>query len=332
MKLATLNDGTRDGSLLVVSSDLTRALSARAVVATMQGAIDDWTRCRPLLAALSLQLDEGAASEAFALEVHQLAAPLPRAFQFLDGSAYPAHMRTVRKARGAQMPDDFDTVPLLYQGNSDRFLAPQESIRFLEDEALGIDYEAEIVVVTDTVPQGTTAEQAMGHIILLGLLNDTSLRGIIAAEIPRGFGFMQGKPYRTLGPVFVTPDELRGSWDGRLLSGTYISEVRGQMIGTLNPADGASFGYHQLIAHASRTRDLCAGTIIGLGALAAPEGERGRGCGCLAELRAHEQLDTGSASTPFLRFGDDVRLEMFDGVGRTIFGAIHQRVDRLGGK
>lgn len=329
MKLASLRTDNRDGALLVVSSDLTRAVSAAPVAATMQDAIDDWARTRPALQALADALNENALPESFALETGTLAAPLPRAYQFLDGSAYPAHMRAVRKARGAAMPSDFDTIPLLYQGNSDRFLAAREPIRFIEDEPLGIDYEAEVVVITDNVPQGTDTEAARGHVILLGLMNDTSLRHIIASEIPRGFGFMQGKPFRTLGPVFVTPDEVGSAWDGRLLAGTFISEARGTMIGALDPAEGASFGYHQLIAHAARTRDLSAGTVLGLGALAAPEGERSRGCGCLAELRAHEQLEQGEAITPFLRFGDEVRLEMFDGAGRSIFGAIHQRVERL---
>ena len=329
MKLASLRTASRDGSLLVVSSDLSQAVSAAPIAATMQEAIDDWVRVRPLLQALADALNEGTQPTSFALETDTLAAPLPRAYQFLDGSAYPAHMRAVRKARGAEMPSDFDTVPLLYQGNSDRFLAAREPIRFLEDEPLGIDYEAEVVVVTDTVPQGTSAEAARDRVILLGLLNDTSLRNIIASEIPRGFGFMQGKPFRTLGPVFATPDEVGTAWDGRWLAGTFISEARGTMIGALNPAEGASFGYHQLIAHAARTRDLSAGTLLGLGALAAPEGERSRGCGCLAELRAHELLERGEAKTPFLRFGDEVRLEMFDGAGRSIFGAIEQRIERI---
>lgn len=330
MKLASLHDGSRDGRLLVVTSDLARAVPATRIAPTMQAAIDDWHALRPRLQALSDALHAGDAEGAFALEPQALAAPLPRAYQFLDGSAYPAHMRAVRKARGAAMPPDFDTVPLLYQGNSDRFLAPHEPIRFLDDEPLGIDFEAEVVVVTDHVPQGTPAARAAQHVILLGLLNDTSLRSVIANEIPRGFGFMQGKPARTLGPVFVTPDELGAAWDGRLLAGTFISEVRGTMIGTLDPAEGASFGYHELIAHGARTRDLAAGTVLGLGAIAAPEGVRHRGCGCLAELRAHEQLDSGAARTPFLRFGDEVRLEMFDGMGRSIFGAIQQQVQRIG--
>lgn len=331
MKLATLQDGTRDGALLVVSRDMTTACSAGRIARHMQAAIDDWAAVRGPLDALYRQLNEGHAPEAFPLALDELAAPLPRAYQFLDGSAYPAHMRAVRKARGAQMPADFDTLPLLYQGNSDRFLAHHEPIEFHEDEALGIDFEAEVVVVTDTVPQGTSADEAGAHVILLGLLNDTSLRGIIAGEIPRGFGFMQGKPVRTLGPVFITPDEVGGAWDGKLLSGTYICEVRGEMIGTLNPGEGANFGYHQLIAHAARTRELAAGTILGLGALAAPEGERHRGSGCIAEQRAHEQLSHGVATTPFLRFGDEVCLEMFDGAGQSLFGAIRQRVRKIGG-
>nr|WP_316644362.1 fumarylacetoacetate hydrolase family protein [uncultured Roseateles sp.] len=329
MKLATLNDGSRDGALLIVSRDLRRAISAAGIARNLQAAIDDWALLRPQLEGLSEQLNAGRCAEAFDLDLKTLAAPLPRAYQFLDGSAYPAHMRAVRKARGVGMPEDFDTIPLLYQGNSDRFLAAHEPIQFLSDEGLGIDYEGEVVVITDTVPQGTTPEQAKAHIILLGLMNDTSLRQIIATEIPRGFGFMQGKPARTLGPVFVTPDEVGEAWNGELLAGRFVGAVRGETIGTLNPAEGAAFGYHQLIAHGARTRDLAAGTVLGLGALAAPEGERSHGYGCLAERRAHEQLDTGQSTTPFLRFGDDVRLEMFDAAGLSIFGAIHQRVQRL---
>lgn len=329
MKLASLRTGNRDGTLLVVSGDLSRAIVAAPIAATMQDAIDDWVNTRPALQTLADALNEGTLSESFTLEPQMLAAPLPRAYQFLEGSAYSAHVRAVRKARGAAMPSDFETTPLLSQGNSDRFLAAREPICFREDETLGIDYEAEVVVVTDDVPQGTSAEAARGHVILLGLMNDTSLRQISASEIPRGFGCMQGKPFRTLGPVFVTPDEVGLAWDGRLLAGTFISEARGTMIGALDPSEGASFGYHQLIAHAVCTRDLSAGTLLGLGALAAPEGDRSRGCGCLAELRAHEELERGAATTPFLHFGDEVRLEMFDAAGRSIFGAIQQRVERL---
>lgn len=329
MKLASLDDGSLDGALLVVDRELRTAVRAGHISTSMQQAIDRWHEVASELAELYEQLNARRVQQAFELDVHQLAAPLPRAYQFLDGSCYPEHIRAVRLARGAQLPAGFGETPLLYQGHSDHFLGPTRPIRFAEDEALGIDFEAEVIAVTDHVRQGTDAFAASKHVILLGLLNDTSLRHLITAELPRGFGFMQGKPNRTMGPVFVTPDELPSAWDGRTLSGTYIAEVRGNIVGTLNPGLGADFGYGDLIAHASRTRGLCAGTIVGLGAIAAPPGESSRGCGCLAELRAREQLEHGAAKTPYLSFGDEVRLEMFDSLGRSIFGAIEQRIERL---
>ncbi|MCY0854367.1 fumarylacetoacetate hydrolase family protein [Cupriavidus sp. D39] len=327
MKLASLNNGTPDGQLVVVSRDMRTASAVPTIAATMQAALDRWTQVLPGLQRVYERLNASDCPDAWHFDPTAVAAPLPRAYQFLDGSVYPSHMATVRKARGAIMPAGFETTPLLYQGNSDRFLAPTEPILHAQDEGYGIDFEAEVVAVTGNVPQGTRSASARSAILLLGLLNDTSLRGVIPDEIGRGFGFMQGKPARTMGPVFITPDEAGPLWDGRLLSGRYVCEVRGERIGELDPGIDAMFGYDDLIAHAARTRDLGAGTVLGLGAIA--NLDRRRGCGCIAELRAYEQIEQGQARTPCLRFGDDVYLELFAPEGTSLFGAIRQRVGRF---
>lgn len=330
MIFATLADQSRDGILLLVSKDHQRVVRAGVPCRTLQDLLDQWDTQAPRLKQLAAELEAGRAHETFALDIDALLAPLPRAYSFLDGSAYPQHMSVIRQVRGARMPDNFYEIPLMYQGCSDPFLAPTAPIVLREDASYGIDIEAEIVVITGDVPQGVTAEDASKHVRLLGLLNDVSLRGLIPDEIGRGFGFLQGKSPSALGPFVVTPDEVGTLWNGKLLSGRYECHVRGTRIGDLEPGDDAVFNYADLIAHAAKTRDLPAGTVIGAGALA--NSDRSRGCGCIAELRAREHLATGAPKTAYLNFGDKVRLEMFDREGRTIFGAIEQVVEQWPGR
>ena len=326
MIFATLQQGGRDGLLLIVNQARDAAVSAVEVAPTLQALLDDWDLLLPRARQIAHDLNAGKRPDSIALASARLIAPLPRAYQFLDGSAYPHHMSVIREARGAKMPADFYEKPLMYQGLSDKIIGPTEPILLTHDEELGVDIEAEIVVVTGDVPQATSVADATKYIRLLGLLNDVSLRGIIPPELGRGFGFLQGKSASSMGPYLVTPDELAGLWDGRLLSGRYLCHIRGELIGDLEPGVDAVFNYPQLIAHATRTRELTAGTVIGAGALA--NADRKHGCGCIAELRAREQLATGQATTEYLKFGDELRLEMFDREGRSIFGAIHQRLER----
>lgn len=326
MKLGTLAEGGRDGILAVVSADLTRAVRVGPSAPTLQFALDDWTRISPDLQRLSEALNSGETLDgAFVVTDAEWAAPLPRAYQFLDGSAYYHHMSVVRAARGAKPPEDFFEIPLMYQGVSDPLLGPEQPLRLTEDEALGIDIEAEIVIITGDVPMGVSVEEAPSYVRLIGLLNDYSLRKVIPPEIGRGFGFLQGKCISSMGPVVVTPDDLTDIWDGRRLSGRYLVHVNGEKLGDLQPGIDASFDYAELIAHAARTRELRAGTVIGAGALANADHDR-HGSGCIAEERAHEQLREGAPSMPYLRFGDRVRLEFFDAAGQSVFGAIDQTV------
>ena len=327
---ATLAGPGRDGSLLVVGSDRQRAASAGAECPTLQYLLDHWDAHYPRLQRLVAALEAGRAPGAFSIDIRALLAPLPRAYAFLDGSAYPHHMSVIRQVRGARMPDDFLEKPLMYQGCSDPFLAPTAAIVLREDASYGIDIEAEVVIITGDVPQGISAEEAPGYVRLLGLLNDVSLRGLIPDEIGRGFGFLQGKSPSAMGPFVVTPDEVGELWDGRLLSGRYQCDIRGTRIGDLEPGEDAVFNYADLIAHAAKTRELPAGTVIGAGALA--NADRERGCGCIAELRAREHLASGAPQTDYLHFGDTLRLEMFDREGRSIFGAIEQTVERWPGQ
>jgi fumarylacetoacetate (FAA) hydrolase len=326
MIFATLNEGGRDGTLIVVNRARTQAVKASAIAPTLQALLDNWDALLPKAAALAEQLEAGQARDAFAVDVKKLAAPLPRCYQFLDGSAYPDHMSVIRKARGAKMPDDFYEKPLMYQGLSDKIIGPTEDILLTEDEAFGVDVEAEVVVITGDVPQGVAASDAPRYVRLLGLLNDVSLRGLIPPELGRGFGFMQGKSASSMGPFVVTPDEVGAAWDGKLLSGRYLVDIRGERIGELDPGVDAAFNYADVIAHASKTRQLVAGTVIGAGALG--NSDRSHGCGCIAEVRAREQLTEGAAKMPYLKFGDAMYLEMFDQDGKSIFGAIHQRLQR----
>jgi fumarylacetoacetate (FAA) hydrolase len=319
MKLASLRDTSRDGSLLVVSRDLVRAVQVPSIAKTLQQAIEQWDRVRPLLQEVSDALHRQERSDAFALDPEALASPFPRAFQFLDGSVYLHHMEKARKARGAEMPPNYKTEPLMYQGLSDRFIGPREPMR-IPDESLGLDYEAELAVVVDDVPMGTPASEAGRHIKLLMLLNDYTLRTLTRSELPKGFGFMQAKPTSAFSPVAVTLDEVGAAWDGDKLDRPILSSINGQAVGSANTGRDMFFTYPMLIAHAARTRSLSAGTIIGAGAVSNLDPQTGYAC--LAEKRADEELRDGKATTPWLKFGDRVRIDMLDARGASIFGAI----------
>jgi fumarylacetoacetate (FAA) hydrolase len=321
MKLASLPGG-RDGRLAVVSRDLARAALAQGIAGTLQGALDDWARKRPALEALARELEAGrAASVPF--NPAEALSPLPRAYHWVDGSAYVNHVELVRRARGATMPDSFWTDPLVYQGGSDDFLPPQADAPF-GSEDWGIDLEGEVAVVTDDVPMGTDAAQARERIQLVMLVNDWSLRNLIPAELAKGFGFYQSKPATSFSPVAVTPDELGDAWRDARLHLPLVVHVNGKALGRPNAGVDMTFDFGQLIAHAARTRRLGAGSIVGSGTVS--NADRATGSTCLAERRMLETIDQGKPMTPFLSFGDRVRIEMFDAAGRSIFGAIDQRV------
>jgi fumarylacetoacetate (FAA) hydrolase len=322
MKLASLKHG-RDGSLVVVSRDLSRAVSAAAIAPTLQQALDDWATTEPKLRGLADDLERGASNHAFDFDPAAVAAPLPRAFQWLDGSAYVNHVELVRKSRNAEMPPSFWTDPLMYQGGSDDFLGPRDPI-LAASEDWGIDLEGEIAVVTDDVPMGVSAEEAARHIRLLMLVNDVSLRNLIPAELAKGFGFVQGKPATAFSPVAVTPDELGAAWDGWRVHLPLLAEINGEPFGRPDAGRDMVFGFPQLIAHAAKTRNLRAGTIIGSGTVS--NKDQDVGATCIAEVRAMETIRTGKPRTCFLRFGDRLRLEVLDSGGRSVFGAIEQTV------
>ena len=325
MKLGTLKEGGRDGTLVVVARDLSRAVRATGIAATLQQALDDWHAAAPRLQALAAALEAGRADGTFALDMAALAAPLPRAYEFVDGSAYLPHVERVRRARGAEVPESFYTDPLMYQATSAGFYGPRDPVR-VPSEDYGIDLEAEIVVVTDDVPMAATPEQAAGHIQLVGLVNDVSLRNLIPGELAKGFGFLQSKPRSALSPVFVTPDELGPAWRGHKLHLPLLTHVNGRWFGAPEAGEDMQFDFAQLVAHAARTRPLVAGTIVGSGTIA--NQDVSRGASCFAEQRVVEALRDGQPSTPFMAFGDTVRIEMLDGEGRSIFGAIEQRIER----
>jgi fumarylacetoacetate (FAA) hydrolase len=328
MKLGSLREGSRDGTLVVVSRDLALAARVPHVASTLQAALDDWRRAEPLLEEASRRLEAGTADGAFPLDPAALAAPLPRAYQFADGSAYLNHVELVRRARGAEMPASFRDDPLMYQGVSAPFLAPTEPIR-VASEDYGVDLEAEVAVLTTDVPMGVTPEQARRHVALVVLLNDVSLRNLIPGELAKGFGFFHGKPPSALSPVAITPDALGAAWDGERLHRELRSSVNGELLGRPNAGADMQFSFARLIAHAARTRPLGAGTIVGSGTVS--NYDRSVGCSCLAERRMIETIEEGAPRTPFLRFGDVVRIEMLDDDGRSIFGAIEQRVERARG-
>jgi fumarylacetoacetate (FAA) hydrolase len=335
MKLASLKHG-RDGRLVVVSQDLNWFTDAFLIAPTLQAALDDWDHCGPRLQALAESLEHEAVPRGRFRE-HDAASPLPRAYQWADGSAYVNHVELVRKARGAEMPASFWTDPLMYQGGSDGFLSPRDPIP-LADPAWGCDLEAEIVVVTGDVPQGATREEALAAIRLVGLVNDVSLRNLIPAELAKGFGFVQSKPASALSPVLVTPEALGDRWkDGRLHGGLTV-QLNGKAFGKADAGVDMTFDFGTLIAHLAKTRSLCAGTIIGSGTVSnrdadggpgKPVSEGGLGYSCIAEVRTVETILRGAAETPFLAHGDTVRIEMLDDRHHSIFGAIEQTVEPL---
>ncbi len=322
MKLASLRHG-RDGALVVVDRDLRRAASAAAIAPTMQAALDDWAATAPGLEALYRELCAGGVAEAFDFDPAQAAAPLPRAYHWADGSAYVTHVELVRRARGAELPESFWTDPLMYMGASDAFIGAMDPIE-VEDEAWGIDFEAEVAVITDDVPAGIDADRAGEHIRLLALVNDISLRNLIPGELAKQFGFLQSKPHTAFSPVAVTPDELGDAWDGCKVHLPLLATWNGRRIGAPNAGRDMTFDFPQLIAHAARTRGLVAGSVIGSGTVS-NVGSRDGSC-CLAEVRCLETIATGKAETPFMSFGDRVEIEMFDAGGRSLFGRIDQRV------
>ncbi len=332
MKLASLKGG-RDGRLVVVSSDLAWFTPADTIAPTLQAALDDWERCEPLLKGLADSLEHGAVPRERFHE-HDAHSPLPRAFQWADGSAYVNHVALVRKARAAEMPDSFWTDPLMYQGGSDGFLAPRDPIPLL-DEAWGCDLEGEVAVVTGDVPMGASREQALASVRLVMLVNDVSLRNLIPAELAKNFGFFQSKPASAFSPVAVTPDSLGDRWKDGKLHGALEVELNGKPFGEADAGVDMTFDFGTLIAHAAKTRALCAGSIIGSGTVSnrdadggpgKPIGEGGLGYSCIAEVRTVETLLAGEAKTPFLRHGDRVRIEMRDARRHSIFGAIEQEV------
>ena len=325
MKLGSLKEGGRDGTLVVVSRDLSRAVRADGIATTLQQALDDWQHAAPRLVALAQALEAGQAAGAFELEMQALAAPLPRAYEFVDGSAYLPHVERVRRARGAEVPESFYTDPLMYQATSAGFYGPRDPVRVVSED-YGIDLEAEIVVVTDDVPMAVTPEQAATHIQLVGLVNDVSLRNLIPPELAKGFGFLQSKPRSALSPVLVTPDELGEHWRGNKLHLPLLTHINGQWFGAPEAGEDMQFDFSQLVAHAARTRPLAAGTIVGSGTIA--NQDVARGASCFAEQRTVETLRDGKPSTPFMKFGDTVRIEMLDRDGRSLFGAIEQRIER----
>ena len=334
MKLATLKDGSRNGKLVVVSRNLTRFTDASFLAPTLQAALDDWRRIAPHLSALAETLEHGSVpSERF--HEHDAHSPLPRAYQWADGSAYVNHVELVRKARNAEMPASFWTDPLMYQGGSDAFIAPRDPIRSA-DEAWGIDLEAEVAVMVDDVPMGASKDEARNAIRLIMLVNDVTLRGLTAPELAKGFGFFQSKPSSAFSPVAVTPDELGGAWDGGKLHLPLCVDLNGKPFGRADAGVDMTFDFPALIAHAAKTRPLSAGTIIGSGTVSnkkdggpgRPVADGGAGYSCIAEQRMIETIESGEPKTPFLRFGDTVRIEMKDKAGHSIFGAIEQKVEK----
>jgi len=331
MKLGSLKQGGRDGTLIVVSKDLSRAVVAADIAATLQLALENWSNTAPRLNAVYEVLNGGTAEtingeSVFALDFAQLAAPLPRAYEFVDGSAYLPHVARVRKARGAEVPESFYTDPLMYQATSAGFYGPCDPV-VVPSADYGIDLEAEVVVITDDVPMAVTPEQAAGHIQLIGLINDVSLRNLIPGELAKGFGFLQSKPRSALSPVFVTPDELADAWQDSKLHRPLLTHVNGKWFGAPEAGVDMQFNFAQLVAHAAKTRPLSAGTIVGSGTVA--NEDTSLGASCFAEQRTVETLRDGKPSTPFMAYGDVVRIEMLDAAGNSIFGAIEQRMSPL---
>ncbi|MGX2039625.1 fumarylacetoacetate hydrolase family protein [Methylocaldum sp. MU1018] len=323
MKLVSLKSGSRDGTLAIVDRVLKTAFPAlESGFATLQSVLENWADAAPALETAYRALNQREL-DAFPLKPDELAAPLPRAYQWLDGSAYLSHVERVRKARGAPMPPSLYTDPLMYQGGSAAFLGPRDPIR-LADESWGLDFEAEVAAITDDVPMGTTAEEAASHIKLLMLVNDISLRNLIPQELAKGFGFLHGKPGPAFSPAAVTPDELGDAWDGGKIRLPLLTYRNGTLVGKPDAGQGMQFDFPALIAHAAKTRPLPAGTIIGSGTVS--NADASRGYSCIAEKRVLEQIESGATRTPYLRHGETVRIEMLDRDGRSVFGAIEQDV------
>lgn len=333
MKLATLKNATRDGKLVVVSRDLSKYVVADSVANTMQQALDDWSNAQPRLNEISEQLNAGERSDAVAFDAQLCESPLPRAYQWADGSAYVNHVELVRKARGAEIPESFWTDPLMYQGGSDDFIGPRDDIILPSDE-WGIDFEAEVAVITDDVPMGVASEDAGNHIKLLMLVNDVSLRGLIPGELAKGFGFFQSKPASAFTPVAVTPDELGDKWQGDKVHLPLLSDYNHQQFGKPESGEDMTFDFAQLVAHAAKTRNLGAGAVIGSGTVSNKQGtefgtsiaEGGVGYSCIAEVRMIETIRDGKPTTSFMKFGDHIKIDMHDELGNSIFGSIEQKV------
>ncbi len=325
MKLASLKAGGRAGTLVVVDKKLQSAVKVPEIAHTLQDALENWAMAEHQLRSVSDSLNAGKAKDAFKLDMQALAAVQPRAPQFVDGSAYLAHVERVRKARGADMPPSFQHDPLMYQAVSDGFIPPLDPIRML-DEAWGIDFESEVGVVVDDVPMGVSAADAARHIKLVLLINDVSLRNLIPDELAKGFGFLQSKPRSALSPIAVTPDELGSAWKDGKVHLPLITHLNGKLFGEPEAGVDMQFGFPGLIAHAAKTRPLAAGSIVGSGTVA--NQDEAKGSSCLAEKRVLEIIQGGKPVTPFMKFGDRVRIEMKDKAGESIFGAIEQTVEK----
>ena len=326
MKLATLKDGSRDGQLVVVSRDLSQAHYATGIANSLQQVLDDWAFMAPQLEDLSVALNQGRARHAFSFDPAQCMAPLPRAFQWADGSAYLNHVELVRKARNATVPESFYTDPLMYQGGSDDFIGPRDPI-VVPDEAYGIDFESEIAVITGDVAMQVSPEEALESVRLVMLVNDVSLRHLIPDELAKGFGFLQGKPATAFSPVAVTVDELGDAWQGGRLNGVLQSAWNGRRVGLCEAGPEMTFHFGQLIAHLAKTRRVRAGSVIGSGTVS--NKDWAKGYSCIAEKRCIETIENGKPSTDFMRFGDTIRIEMKGRDGQSIFGAIDQTVTPL---
>ncbi|GEA11762.1 fumarylacetoacetate hydrolase family protein [Alteromonas sp. KUL49] len=335
MKLATYKNDSRDGQLMIVSRDLTKTCSAEGIAPTMQYALDNWSNLVNLLDARYRQLNNDEI-DSIDFDQTRCESPLPRAYQWADGSAYVNHVELVRKARGAEMPESFWTDPLMYQGGSDDFIGPRDDVILPSDE-WGIDFEGEVAVVTDDVPMGCSAERGAQSIRLLMLVNDVSLRGLIPGELAKGFGFFQSKPASSFSPVAVTPDELGDAWQGSKVHLPLRSTYNGKLFGKPEAGEDMTFDFGQLVAHAAKSRNLGAGAIIGSGTVSNKQGtehgsaigEGGVGYSCIAEVRMIETIRDGKPSTPFMQFGDKIKIEMLDNSGDSIFGAIEQQVKPL---
>ncbi|MCG8337259.1 MAG: fumarylacetoacetate hydrolase family protein [Proteobacteria bacterium] len=323
MKLATLKDGSRDGTLIVVKKDLSKACKVPGIATTMQDALDRWQGVENDLTDVYKQLNQSATAEAFDLDTKQLMAPLPRSYHWVDGSAYVTHVELVRKARGAELPEDFWTDPLMYQGVSDQFLGANDPV-LVEDESWGIDFEAEIGVITDDVPMGIKEEKAGRHIKLLVLLNDVSLRNLIPEELKKGFGFLQSKPTTTFSPVAVTPDELGQDWQEYKVNLPLYSYLNGSLFGKPNAGVDMTFSFARLVEHAAKSRKLTAGSIVGSGTIS--NQDRSKGSSCIAERRMLEIIEQGEPRTSFLQFGDKVKIEMLNANDENVFGSIEQEI------